>query len=96
MCDPRDLGVSLTEDINSSLRAFEPNLYLYDNFPGGIGLSGPLYQLLPRLLAGTRQLLQGCACEAGCPSCVGPLGEVGERGKESALRILNELMSVPA
>jgi DEAD/DEAH box helicase domain-containing protein len=95
MCDPRDLGVSLTEDINSGLRAFEPNLYLYDNFPGGIGLSGPLYQSLPRLLAGTQQLLQGCTCESGCPSCVGPLGEVGEHGKETALRLLNELLAPP-
>ena len=66
---------------------------LYDNFPGGIGLSGPLYQALPRLLAGTQQLLQGCLCEGGCPSCVGPLGEVGERGKETAMRILTELLA---
>ena len=93
MCDPRDIGVAMTEDINSGLRCFEPNLYLYDNFPGGIGLSGPLYQTLPRLLAGTLELLKGCSCEAGCPSCVGPLGEVGERGKEAAMRILSGLLA---
>ena len=93
MCDPRDIGVAMTEDINSGLRCFEPNLYLYDNFPGGIGLSGPLYQTLPRLLAGTLELLKGCSCDAGCPSCVGPLGEVGERGKEAASRILSELLA---
>ena len=34
----------------------------------------------------------GCPCEAGCPSCVGPVGEVGERGKEVAARILAELL----
>ena len=88
MCDPRDLGVSITEDINSGLMAFEPNLYLFDNYPGGIGLSGPLFQMTSRLLAGARELLAGCPCEAGCPSCVGPLGEVGERGKEGAARML--------
>lgn len=93
MCDPRDLGVSITEDINSGLLAFEPNLYLYDNFPGGIGLSGPLFQMTPRLLAGARDLLSGCSCEEGCPSCVGPLGEVGEKGKEGATRILSELLA---
>jgi DEAD/DEAH box helicase domain-containing protein len=34
-----------------------------------------------------------CECEAGCPSCVGPAGEVGERGKEAALRIARELLA---
>ncbi len=92
MCDPRDLGVSITEDIAGSLAAFEPNLYLYDNYPGGIGQSAALYKLAPRLLDGAAKLLAACPCEAGCPSCVGPIGEVGERGKEVAGRILRELV----
>ena len=92
MCDPRDLGVSITEDIAGSLTAFEPNLYLYDNYPGGIGQSAALYKLAPRLLDGAAKLLAACPCEAGCPSCVGPIGEVGERGKEVAGRILKELV----
>jgi len=92
MCDPRDLGVSITEDIAGSLTAFEPNLYLYDNYPGGIGQSAALYKLAPRLLDGAAKLLAACPCEAGCPSCVGPIGEVGERGKEVAGRILKELL----
>jgi DEAD/DEAH box helicase domain-containing protein len=92
MCDPRDLGVSITEDIAGSMAAFEPNLYLYDNYPGGIGQSAALYKLAPRLLDGAAKLLAACACEAGCPSCVGPIGEVGERGKEVAGRILKELL----
>src|SRR5690242_10792619 len=92
MCDPRDLGISITEDIAGSLTAFEPNLYLYDNYPGGIGQSSALYKLAPRLLDGAAKLLEACPCEAGCPSCVGPIGEVGERGKEVAGRILKELL----
>jgi DEAD/DEAH box helicase domain-containing protein len=36
-------------------------------------------------------VLRSCACDAGCPACVGPIGEVGERGKEAAMRILGEL-----
>ncbi len=82
MCDPRDLGVAQSEEIN---------LYLYDAYPGGIGQSGPLFRLAPDLLAKTGELLRSCACEAGCPSCAGPVGEVGEHGKEVALRILAEL-----
>jgi DEAD/DEAH box helicase domain-containing protein len=93
MCDPRDLGVALSEDISGGLETFEPNLYLYDMYPGGVGQSAPLYRLAPRLLQQTAELLAACACEAGCPSCVGPVGEVGERGKEVAARILGELMS---
>jgi DEAD/DEAH box helicase domain-containing protein len=91
MCDPRDLGVSITEAVSSGLKTFEPNLYLYDNYPGGIGQSAALFKLAPRLLEGAAALLASCPCEAGCPGCVGPIGEVGERGKEIARRILAEL-----
>jgi DEAD/DEAH box helicase domain-containing protein len=93
MCDPRDLGVSITEAIAGALTTFEPNLYLYDNYPGGIGQSAPLFKMTRRLLEGAAALLGNCACEAGCPSCVGPIGEVGERGKETAGRILRELLA---
>lgn len=92
MCDPRDLGIAITEDIANGAKSFEPNLYLYDNYPGGIGQSAPLFRLRLRLLTGTAGLLRGCACEAGCPSCVGPVGEIGESGKAAALRIVQELM----
>jgi DEAD/DEAH box helicase domain-containing protein len=89
MCDPRDLGVAVGQETTDT---FEPNLYLYDNYPGGIGQSAPLYRLTERLVRQTVELLAGCGCEAGCPSCVGPVGEIGERGKEVAARILRELM----
>ena len=91
MCDPRDLGVAITEDITGGLGKFEPNLYLYENYPGGAGLSAPLHKMIPRLLGGAAELIGACPCDAGCPSCVGPAGEVGERGKEAALRILADL-----
>ena len=91
MCDPRDLGVALTEEPAAGLKAFEPNLYLYDAYPGGIGQSAPLYRLTAKLLEHTTELISRCPCEAGCPSCVGPAGEVGDRGKQAALRILHAL-----
>ncbi len=70
---------------------FEPNLYLYDAYPGGIGFSEPLYQAHDLLLAKTRELIAGCPCEKGCPSCVGPRGERSDRAKEAALTILARL-----
>ena len=70
---------------------FRPTLYLYDNYPGGIGLSEPLYHIHEELVRRTRELIAGCACENGCPSCVGPAGESGTRAKEAALAILDRL-----
>jgi len=93
MCDPRDLGIAITEDISKGTRSYEPDLFLYDNYPGGIGQSAPMFKLTPKLLAGAIQMLEGCGCDAGCPACVGPVGEVGERGKEAAMRILVELFT---
>jgi DEAD/DEAH box helicase domain-containing protein len=95
MCDPRDLGIAYTEDIANSIQAFEPNLYLYDSYPGGIGQSAPLFKLTRRLLEQTAALIGHCACDRGCPGCVGALGDVGERGKEAALRVLTAVLQEP-
>jgi len=70
---------------------FEPNLYLYDAYPGGIGFSEPLYRVHELLLQRTRELIASCPCESGCPSCVGPAGMKSERTKEAALAILAHL-----
>jgi DEAD/DEAH box helicase domain-containing protein len=70
---------------------FEPNLYLYDAYPGGIGFSEPLYRVHDLLLQRTRELIASCACDSGCPSCVGPAGMHSERTKEAALAILERL-----
>ena len=93
MCDPRDLGVTIGSDRESGAGEFEPNVYLYDNYPGGIGQSEPLYRLRRTLAEKSKELLEACPCEAGCPSCVGPVGEVGERAKEVALRLAGELIN---
>jgi DEAD/DEAH box helicase domain-containing protein len=93
MCDPRDLGVAMTEALAPGATVFEPYLYLYDNYSGGIGQSAPLFRLTRRLLENTAVLIGRCGCGSGCPSCVGPAGEVGERGKEVAQRVLQELLA---
>lgn len=70
---------------------FEPNLYLYDAYPGGIGFSEPLYRAHELLMQRTRELIIACECAQGCPSCVGPTGDLAPRAKEAALAILDEL-----
>ncbi len=107
MCDLRDLGTAVGErppspDTNlnwndsspvdeKEREYFEPNLYIYDAYPGGVGFSQPLYDIADALLARTRQLIEGCPCQNGCPSCVGPSDQTGERTKEVALAILRGL-----
>ena len=74
--------------------AYEPNIFLYDNYPGGIGFSEPLFRLHAKLLRESKRLIESCPCKDGCPSCVGPVGEVGGRGKEVALAILERIVPV--
>lgn len=80
-----------SDDPEKAKEFFEPNLYLYDAYPGGIGFSEPLYRVHDLLLRRTRELIVACPCESGCPSCVGPAGEKSERAKEVALAILDRL-----
>jgi DEAD/DEAH box helicase domain-containing protein len=75
----------------SAKEFFEPNLYLFDAYPGGIGFSEPLFRVHELLVVKTRELIIGCACEQGCPSCVGPAGDLAPRAKEAALAILDRL-----
>ncbi len=74
----------------------QPQIFIYDNYPGGIGLSEPLYGLHDRLLSESLALIEACPCDDGCPSCVGPPGEVGSRGKEVARALLRSLLGADA
>jgi DEAD/DEAH box helicase domain-containing protein len=88
-----DFAPSRLRDASSSKlkEFFEPNLYLYDAYPGGIGFSEPLYRAHELLIHKTRELISACVCDEGCPSCVGPAGDLAPRAKEAALAILDRL-----
>ncbi len=103
MCDRHDVGVSIDGDGSEtpvlggpsgtpSRLPPEPQIFLYDNYPGGIGFSEPLFGLHGELLARTRDLIADCACEAGCPSCVGPAGDASEQAKQVASSLLAALL----
>ena len=86
------LPVPLEEAMSGTAKEFfEPNLYLFDAYPGGIGFSEPLFRAHELLVAKTRELIAGCGCESGCPSCVGPAGDLAPRAKEAALAILERV-----
>ena len=66
-------------------------LYLFAAYPGGIGFSEPLYHSHEILMRRTRELIVACECAQGCPSCVGPAGDLAPRAKEAALAILDRV-----
>jgi DEAD/DEAH box helicase domain-containing protein len=77
------------------LDAFEPTVFLYDNCPGGVGFSEKLFDNQRPLLTRTKELIRGCSCRHGCPSCVGPVEEVGRKAKGLSLAILDLLIPPP-
>jgi DEAD/DEAH box helicase domain-containing protein len=107
MCDAHDLGLSIdgvsTEGggrMGGVSRgaaggqpevSAEPVIFLYDNYPGGIGFSEPLFAMHDALVARTRELIDGCPCHSGCPSCVGPEGATGPLAKSVASHLLELL-----
>jgi DEAD/DEAH box helicase domain-containing protein len=109
MCDGHDVGISISgfgiRDSGFASDADQPNpksrmpnpdvvsVFIYDNYPGGIGFSAPLYEMHDELLAKTRALIAECPCESGCPGCVGPIGNTGPLAKVAALRILDLLLA---
>jgi DEAD/DEAH box helicase domain-containing protein len=87
-------AIQLRDRISQNAKEFfEPNLYLFDAYPGGIGFSEPLYRAHEILMRRTRQLIIACGCAEGCPSCVGPAGDLAPLAKEAALAILERLCS---
>jgi DEAD/DEAH box helicase domain-containing protein len=107
LCDIRDLGSWLGDTTPATSGAvatrestkrrlmdaaqFNPTIYLYDSHAGGIGLAEHVFEILPDLLRRGLETLEACACRAGCPSCVGPVNEVGRRAKSTAQALLRAL-----
>jgi DEAD/DEAH box helicase domain-containing protein len=92
MMDPRDLGS--TVEIRSP-HTGEPTVTLFEEIPGGVGLAERLFALRGELLDRAAALVEGCGCEHGCPSCVGPVLELGPEAKRRTLRLLRDVC-VPA
>jgi DEAD/DEAH box helicase domain-containing protein len=94
MCDSHDLGLSVDgvgAEEAKTLSTVAPTIFIYDNYPGGIGFSEPLFQMHQDLLARTHELIDGCPCQSGCPSCVGPEGATGPLAKTVASHLLTVL-----
>ncbi len=84
MCDPNDLDVVFQV---KSIHNGKPTIYLYDRYPGGVGLAKKVFDEFECLLERTEEMVTNCKCDDGCPSCIGLDGESSGR-KEAALRLL--------
>ena len=89
MCDPGD--INSTVQIKSPYTT-RPTIFIYDSYPGGIGLSEKLFRIDYEVLKSAFNYLRKCPCDNGCPACVGPINEVGLNGKEKTLYLLKEVL----
>jgi len=69
------LALSKGTDVGGICYPMHPQLrksaiFIYDQYPGGIGLAEKGFDMLDRLLELTLGMVQGCDCEEGCPSCI--------------------------
>ncbi len=88
MCAPQDVAVIY--QVKSPFTD-KPTVILYDNCAGGVGLAHKAYSMQKLLLDKALQIAEDCECLQGCPSCAGPIGEIGEDGKRTAVMILRGL-----
>jgi DEAD/DEAH box helicase domain-containing protein len=85
-----------------------PSVFIYDKYPGGLGFSRRAFDHMEEILQAGLEMINGCTCEIGCPSCVGspipPFSQLDPdstaRGripdKEAAKMILHEILGLPA
>ncbi|HWK24729.1 MAG TPA: DEAD/DEAH box helicase [Ureibacillus sp.] len=87
-CDRSDLSV--VPQVKSTHNE-KPTLFIYDSYPGGIGLAERVYDLLGPILEETIQHVRNCPCQSGCPSCIGAQDSLNE-SKHKVLKVLSILL----
>jgi DEAD/DEAH box helicase domain-containing protein len=66
MCDTQDVGA-----VTDSRCLGAEALFVFDRYPGGVGYARRCLDRAPEILEAAHKIVEGCACETGCPSCVG-------------------------
>lgn len=67
-CDPKDIHVvPQVKSINME----KPTFYMYDSYPGGIGLSERMFEMWNELIPKVTEQVENCSCTNGCPACIG-------------------------
>lgn len=94
MCDRWDLG-GVSYPLHP--QTGRPSVFVYDGYPGGVGMAERGYQILERWLRATWEAVRACPCEGGCPSCVqSPKCGNGNQplDKQGAVRLLGLLLGL--
>jgi DEAD/DEAH box helicase domain-containing protein len=92
LCDRNDVG-GIAHPFHEQLS--KAAVFIYDGYPGGVGLSRKAFEKIDQLLSLTQKAIGDCPCELGCPSCVhSPKCGSGNRpiDKQSALEVLAALL----
>ncbi|MET1029542.1 DEAD/DEAH box helicase [Domibacillus tundrae] len=86
MCDKSDIHVvSQIKAAHTGL----PTIFLYDHYPGGIGLAEDVYKRFDDVKEAAKDLIRKCPCQNGCPSCVG-MGFDGMDVKRKSMELLDQ------
>jgi len=89
LCDPGDIGTHAESGLS---RSANPTLFVYDRAPGGSGIAEGLAPLVPAVMHAAAERVGTCACEAGCPSCIGPALTLQPERKARVLALVEGLL----
>jgi len=67
MCDRADIG-GLSTPVHRQSKL--PTIFVYDGYPGGVGISRRGYDAFESLARDTLGVIARCPCERGCPACI--------------------------
>ena len=86
MCDRNDIHV--VAQIKAAHTQL-PTIFLYDHYPGGIGLAEDVYKRFDQVRDAAKNLIRNCPCKDGCPSCIGTEIE-GIHAKNRSIQLLDQ------
>lgn len=95
MCDRIDIGGVSTPFHPDTAH---PTIFIYDGYPGGVGIAKRGYERSEELLDFTLKLIEECPCDEGCPACVlsPKCGNNNQpMDKEGAIVLLRLLLTPP-
>ena len=91
VCDRNDIG-GISIPLHPQLE--KGAVFVYDGYPGGIGLAAHGYEIILPLIERTKELIASCSCGQGCPACIhSPKCGAGNKplDKGAALELLKYL-----
>jgi DEAD/DEAH box helicase domain-containing protein len=93
MCDRWDIGGLST---NVHFQTGRPTIFIYDGYPGGVGIARRGFDRFERLVSDAAKLIGECPCADGCPSCVQSpkCGNLNEPlHKQGALELMTTMLA---